>query len=360
MNLYICSTLRHLLFSLARASSSGDIKSIIVFFNDYQKIDVDSINTECLPDNIKLILLERTSITKNLKKSLIGKLLLASSVRGLPYNKVTAKLLANKLSNLTNLNSRDLLDQDLKLYLFNDKNKMSRLFKLLNSSYEIIEDGVGNYIKVKVIGIKRYIRLLLGKPKKFWVFGESPRCKKIYVTYPEKLPEEVKHKGCRIDFLKSGLDLELVNQVFKFTPKMKENNCVIIATQPKSKRILPLLSGDDVFILAYKKVEEYYVNSDIQVQIKLHPSEDISNYNNHFHPDKFLSTKHPLELELINNPRKKTTIISINSSAGLGFEEFCVRKTLTKDGDIDDFIKSVVLWQDSEEAIEESIHNVLG
>lgn len=347
--------MRHLLFSLARASSRKCDESIIIFFNDYQKVNVNSIDINCLPSNIKLILLERNHLTKEFKKSLIGRMLLAWSIRGGAYTKLTKKLLINELFESVSIN---LPNESYNLFLFNDKNKMSRLFKLLNPSYEIIEDGVGNYIKVDVKGIKKYIRALIGKPKYFWTFGESSRCKKIHVTFPEKLPEEVKYKGVCINFLKNGLDLELINQVFKFTPKMKDNDCVIIATQPKSKRILPLLSGDDVFIAAYKEVESYCKSLGINVMVKLHPSEDDSIYKDHFRSECFLSTKHPLELELLNSTQEKTTIISINSSAGLGFEGFCTRKTLTKDGDIKDFCNSIVLWQKSKDVMNKQIQQL--
>lgn len=355
MNIYICSTLRHLLFSLARASSRNNEKSIIVFFNDYQKVSSDSIDVNCLPKNIKLILLERNYLTKEFKKSIVGNVLLYWSLRIDIYTEFTKNLLINELSKVVNLK---LNNKNYNLFLFNDKNKMSRLFKLLSPNYEIIEDGVGNYIKVNVNGIKKHIRALIGKPKGFWTFGESSRCTKIHVTFPEKLPEEVKYKGVCIDFLKNSLDLELINQVFKFTPKIKDSNCVIIATQPKSKRLLPLLSGDDVFIDAYKEIEAYCKSIGISVMVKLHPSEDDSIYKDHFDADCFLSTKHPLELELLNNSQEKTTIISINSSAGLGFEGFCTRKTLTKDGDVEDFCNSIVLWQQSKNVMIKKIHQL--
>lgn len=355
MNLYICSTLRHLLFSLARATSTSNDKSIIIFFNDYQKVSADSIDINCLPSNIKLILLERAHLTKEFKRSIVGRMLLVWSLRGGAYTKLTRSLLIKKLSDSLNIK---LTNKSYNLFLFNDRNRMSRLFKLLSPSYEIIEDGVGNYIKVNVNGINKYIRALVGKPKDFWTFGEDSRCKKIHVTFPEKLPEEVKYKGVCIDFLKNNLNLELINQVFKFTPKMKDSDCVIIATQPKSKRILPLLSGDDIFIAAYKGVEEYCKSLGISVMVKLHPSEDNSIYKDHFNSQCFLSTKHPLELELLNNTQEKTTIISINSSAGLGFEGFCTRKTLTKDGDVEDFCNSIVLWQQSKDVMNTKIHQL--
>ncbi len=355
-SVYICSTLRHLLFSLARASSK-DEQSLIIFFVDYQGISQDAINTRSLPSNIKLVLLERSYITNSLKNSFVGKYLLVAALRGLPFNSITMKMLKKELTRLTPINEESF--DNVQLFLFNDNNKMSRLFKLLSPSYEIIEDGIGNYLKVAVKGAKRYIRLISGKTKNFWIFGESPRCKKINVLYPDKLPTEVKHKGAPIDFLRHGLDLKLINDVFKFSPLLNGEENIIIATQPKSKRILSLLSRDDFFISIYKEVEKHYKNKGVNVKIKLHPSESIASYSKYFGEDQFLSVKHPLELELLNNPNKKNIVVSINSSAGLGFEKFCVRKTLTKDGDMDHFCDSIVAWQGSEDLMKGDIERVL-
>ncbi len=44
---------------------------------------------------------------------------------------------------------------------------MSRLFKLLSPSYEIIEDGIGNYLKLAVKGTKGILGFLSGKQKAF-------------------------------------------------------------------------------------------------------------------------------------------------------------------------------------------------
>lgn len=354
--IYICSTLRHLLFSLARASSKNE-QSLIIFFIDYQGISQDAINTKSLPNNIKVVLLERRYITNSLKSSFLGRCLLAASLRGLPFNNLTMNMLKNELTRLTPINSESF--DNSQLFLFNDNNKMSRLFKLLSPNYEIIEDGIGNYIKVAVKGTKRYIRFISGKTKNFWIFGESPRCTKINVLYPDRLPTEVKHKGAPIEFLRHGLDLKLINDVFKFSPLLNGEENIIIATQPKSKRILPLLSSDDFFISVYKEVENYYKNRGVNVKIKLHPSENIASYKKYFEEDQFLSVKHPLELELLNNPNKKNIVVSINSSAGLGFEKFCIRKTLTKDGDMDHFCDSIAVWQESEETMKSDIERVL-
>ncbi|ROP20097.1 polysialyltransferase family glycosyltransferase [Vibrio crassostreae] len=354
--IYVCSTLRHLLFSLARASSKGE-QSLIIFFVDYQGISQDALNTRSLPSNIKLVLLERSYITKSLKNSFWGRCLLVASLRGLRFNRLTMSMLKKELTRLTPINPESF--DNGQLFLFNDNNKMSRLFKLLSPNYEIIEDGIGNYLKVAVKGTKRYVRFLSGKTKNFWVFGESPRCTKINVLYPEKLPKEVKHKGAPIEFLKHGLELKLINDVFKFSPLLNDEENIIIATQPKSKRILSLLSSDDFFISIYKEVEKYYKNRGVSVKIKLHPSENIASYKKYFGEDQFLSVKHPLELELLNNPNKKNIVVSINSSAGLGFEKFCIRKTLTKDGDMDHFCNSIVAWQGSEDIMKDDIERVL-
>ncbi|MFS1882201.1 hypothetical protein [Vibrio splendidus] len=66
-NLYICSTVRHVMLSVFHAVKS-DRKATIVLFNDYQNIPLDVINTSNQPDNIKVILASRDKLTSKIKK----------------------------------------------------------------------------------------------------------------------------------------------------------------------------------------------------------------------------------------------------------------------------------------------------
>ncbi|MDN3700461.1 hypothetical protein QWY96_05400 [Vibrio artabrorum] len=66
-NLYICSTVRHVMLSVFHAIKS-DKKSTIVLFNDYQNIPPELINTHKLPSKIKITLASRYDLTSEIKQ----------------------------------------------------------------------------------------------------------------------------------------------------------------------------------------------------------------------------------------------------------------------------------------------------
>lgn len=92
-------------------------------------------------------------------------------------------MLKKELTRLTPINSES-FDSG-QLFLFNDNNKMSRLFKLLSPNYEIIEDGIGNYLKVAVKGTKRHARFLSGKTKTFGFLVKAQDVQKL-MFYTQK------------------------------------------------------------------------------------------------------------------------------------------------------------------------------
>ncbi|MFA0551872.1 hypothetical protein AB4538_13610, partial [Vibrio lentus] len=140
MNLYVCSTLRHFLFSISKSCYQPSEHSTILFFYDYQGIDKDKINKNIKSENIEIILISRKELIFNLKKSWLGKLTLFLSMRNIQPNEQLIKLVSYQLIKLKILKPSDF--NNLSLFIFNDKNKVARIFKLLIKNYAIIEDGV--------------------------------------------------------------------------------------------------------------------------------------------------------------------------------------------------------------------------
>ncbi|MEZ9158431.1 polysialyltransferase family glycosyltransferase [Vibrio lentus] len=354
MNIYVCSTLRHFLFSISKSCYQPSEHSTILFFYDYQGIDKNKINKNIKSENIEIILISRKELTHKLKKSWLGKLTLFLSMRNIQPNEQLIKLVSYQLIKLKILKPSDF--NNLSLFIFNDKNKVARIFKLLIKNYEIIEDGVGNYYKIPKKGISKYLNPINLKGLNTWVMGESKRCTTINVVWPEKLPISVREKGKAIEFLGKSEGLPSINTVFKFTPKLVnvQNNIVIIATQPLSSNLANMLKDEDYFFYIHQCIARYMESEGKPYFIKLHPSEDIKNYLPYFDEDKFLSVKHPLELELLNSP-KKVIVASINSTAGLGFEQFCERRKLIRDEEMGHFNEQIISWKDNPSILKERL-----
>ncbi|PTO96226.1 hypothetical protein CWO08_08210 [Vibrio sp. 10N.286.48.B8] len=361
MNLYVCSTLRHFLFSISKACYQPNEHSTILFFYDYQGVDKDKINKNIKNENIEIILISRKELIYKLKKSWLGKLTLFLSMRNIEPNEKITKLASDQLIKLEILKPSDF--NDLSLFVFNDKNKVARLFKLLIKKYEVIEDGVGNYYEIPKKGISKYLNPINFKGLNTWVMGESTRCTTINVVWPEKLPNSVKEKGKTIEFLGKSEGLPSINTVFKFTPKLVnvQSNIVIIATQPLSSTLANMLKDEGYFFYIHQCIAKHMESEGKPYFIKLHPSEDIKDYLPYFDEDKFLSVKHPLELELLNSPNK-VIVASINSTAGLGFEQFCERRKLFRDEEMGNFDEQIISWKKNphllKKRLEETFHSL--
>ncbi|PML48177.1 glycosyltransferase family 52, partial [Vibrio sp. 10N.261.52.A1] len=318
---YICSTVRHLLFSLYKAQDSNN-QAVIIFFYDFQNIEPQQFDLTQLPDNIDLILANRKSLVKHIKKSgLIGRLILFCSLRGIPVSNSILYKLSNLLQSYdSNLNFT--IDN---LFLFNDNNKMSRLFRLLNQSYSMIEDGMGNYIEHTIDSIpKQVLRYLQGKQPKYYVFGEKDQCREVFAIHPDNLPNNIIHKGKQLTLSKDKAVVDTIKTCFRFKdiPGFSDGG-LIIATQPVFTEIKDKLISDDFFLTIYRTIISLSKERGIVPVLKLHPLEKRCDYECFEHEGiEFLSSKLPLELYLLSTS-EKTNIITINSSVGIGMEEYC-------------------------------------
>ncbi|UGA54974.1 polysialyltransferase family glycosyltransferase [Vibrio sp. VB16] len=356
-SLYICSTLRHLLFALSKANDDPEVSSAILFFTDFQGIDESTLDNSDLPPNIQLFFLSRKKLSTYINKTLVGKIIYSSAMR--KFN--LGHYFRNKLCFYLNsyIQTLCLTPQDVDIFVYNDRNKMARLFRLLADDYQMMEDGVGNYYKIPVFKqFKKVGRFIAGLPLNYWVFGEDPRCKAIHVVFPEKLPKDVRDKGVTIDFLGKKDSMKIVNTVFRFSSSINQDLDIILATQPTSKTFSPLFKDAEFLVRLNQYILKYCQERNLNIAIKLHPSELIEQYQQYYPNEQYLAVKQPLELQLLNCSTKPL-IVSINSTAGLGFESFCERRKLVLDEDMGRFAEIVTAWEKEPELLKKRIEELL-
>jgi len=330
MNIFLCSTVRHLLFSLLKAIKQSDEKNIIFMICDQQNIDVNNFDVSHLPKNIEVVFFNRSDLRKRVYSGVQGKIIkfAANYKVSLPtfFQKKIAELIFNQAL-AVNLTIEEL--SSARLYIYNDRNKMARLFRLAFNRYDLIEEGVGNYYGNSLKNHEKLISFITGSKKTKRFFGDDERCNNIYLINAENAPEELKFKVKKIDFINSDYINDYCYNFFKISIDIQPQ--CILATQPSI--------FSDVDMAIYKKIILKCQQNNITVAIKPHPREDISYYLAAFPDTLMIESKIPLEL-IIFKANKNINILSICSSAGLGFESYCSRLPLIKDNELDNVLYS--------------------
>ncbi|MEZ8356707.1 hypothetical protein AB4351_05005 [Vibrio sp. 10N.261.51.F11] len=354
-DLYICSTVRHLLFSLYKSQGSAT-SSMIIFFYDYQHVDPKSLSCEQLPDNIELVLVSRKQLVMYMKESgFKGKYLLFCALRGwsIPDNLKSYLIMLFKKYD-GNLNVDSTINT---LFLYNDNNKMSRLFRLLSASYSMIEDGMGNYVEHKIDSKpKQLLRLLSNKNPKRYVFGERKQCNYIYAIHPEKLPRSVISKGKKLVLSENKTNILNIQRCFKFdSSHILNRKTLIIATQPTFNKLKGKLIDNGFFHEIYDLIISKSRSKGFEPVLKLHPKENELDYLSFKERGiTFLSNKQPLELYLLSST-DTVNIISINSSAGIGMEEYCNIYKLIPDSEVSNFVDIISKLEINKDSLRERI-----
>ena len=89
--------------------------------------------------------------------------------------------------------------------------------------------------------------------------------------------------------------------------------------------------------------------------LKLHPKENESDYLSFKEKGvTFLSNKQPLELYLLSST-DTVNIISINSSAGIGMEEYCNIYKLIPDSEVSNFVDIISKLEINKDSLREII-----
>jgi len=287
---------------------------------DQQNIDKNNFNLSCLPINIEVIFFNRSDLRKKVYLGVQGKLIkLAANYKvSLPtfFQKKIAELIFNQAL-AVHLSFEEL--SYVTLYLYNDRNKMSRLFRLAFNEYHLIDEGVGNYYGQPLKNHAKLMRFISGSKEKQRFFGDDERCKSISLINAEKAPGVLKDKVQQIDFINAESINDYCYDFFKISIDIQPQ--CIIATQP--------FDFDFDYMAIYKRMILKCQENNFTVAIKPHPSEDVSCYLAAFPDTVIIESKIPLEL-IVFKENKNINILSIYSSAGLGFEDYCSCLTLIK------------------------------
>ncbi|GAB7219005.1 hypothetical protein VcTj87_08260 [Vibrio comitans] len=297
---------------------------------DQQNLDINNYNVSSLPSYIDVIFIKRKNVIKEIEDKKLGFIIRFFSMMNINTNryfrKRISKVIFDKAIGVE-------LDEDSKLVLFNDRSKMARLFRLAFKDYIVIEDGIANYFGSK----NNYFQILFTL-EKFRVIGSDNRCKKVLLLSPEKAPDSIKGKVSKISFINTKNVNEYLFPFYRVDAPEVEFDC-IIATQPVSG----LKSSKSLAI--YSAVIDELIVTNQRFAIKVHPRE-IENYYKISLPNEiFIDSKVPLEL-MIFNSKIKVKIISIYSTAGLGFEDYCSRVTLIDEKDAKYMLNIINKWPD--------------
>lgn len=172
------------------------------------------------------------------------------------------------------------------------------ILRYKNSFFRMLEDGYRNYNQlvtpIKVFKRKYILNTVLGE-------GRDKQVKEIEVQYPEKLPENVKHKGVKLDLKKiqeslSEKEKNLIFSIFlqNTSINVNTNKNLLLITQPLSedKRI-----SEKYKVKLYQKILDKY-SKDYNVYLKTHPRE-LTDYTNLL-KTKFQEIPRSFPLELLD------------------------------------------------------------
>ena len=342
-NVYICSTVRHLLFALCRAIYEHQQIHHIVFFQDYQDASLDGWNLTDIPENIHVHLLLRADIRKHLQATLAGKASYLCAMRKIPAPGWLRKPLIQTLQSIDKELAAALVNEPFpRLWLFNERNKMARIFRLLVPTFSNIEEGEGNYVELSLPWYKYLPRMLKGRPAHYRVMGDNPNCNEIWVLHPENLPSLVHEKGRQIDFLDNPEIVNVLKRVFGANFFAYPPDTVILATQPLDG--LPGLNLKAKQRI-YAQIVDYIESHGRTILLKNHPSENTADYESLSEKIILAHNKIPVEALLLGLPDTRV-LVSVFSTAGLGFEKFCRRIKLCN-GEYSHTMAAMQTWADN-------------
>jgi len=320
MNFYICSTVRHFLFALLKAFSETDETHHILFFSDFQATSLDAWNLSNLPANITVHEGNRREFRARLTRTTRGKLFYFLALRNLWAPALLEEAFFSTLEDLhadiaqafRNANPRN-------LWLFNERNKMARAFRLVNQNFFLIEEGSGNYHYFTKSVWRWPGRFLLGRPFNKLSFGEDRRCRKILVSYPDKVPSYVRHKAEKLEFLDTPESKQKVREMFEDAIDFNTlSGAIILATSPLDE--IHNIDKEKKLAL-YKLIFETLSDLGFRSVLKLHPREDPRDYELIADSIYTVPEKLPLEIIILLSDQP-VTVVSFFTSAGIGLEPY--------------------------------------
>ncbi|MEZ9409309.1 hypothetical protein BCT90_21315 [Vibrio lentus] len=337
MNLYLCSTLRHFLFALLKSLKEVEQESKIIVVTDQQGLEPESFDLSILPSTITVKFIGRKKLLEEIYSGGVGIIHKCFAVANC-QNEFFKKRTVNKLYE-SEILSEKFTDEKTRLFLFNDRNRLSRLMRLAFPFYEVIEDGLSNYTGTELSFADRF----LSNKKIRRYIGDDRRCKVIHLLTPELAPSQIVNKVQSIDFIDPNNVNRFLYSIFKLDNSNVVIPDVIIATQPISIAGMND-SGKDIDV--YREMVEHLESKNVTYAFKVHPRENEGKYKSAFPVSKFIKSKIPLEL-LVFASSSSPVVLSVYSSAGMGFEGFCRRMTLITDDEAEVQAEIYNQWKES-------------
>lgn len=352
MNLYLCSTIRHLMLAVLKALNEPHTQSIILLITDQQNLQEADFDVSALPKNVNIRFVNRKKILSNAYRGTAGVLLKCAAITGLrPFPSLKQYSRQKVLHQALGLNDT----ADFQLFLFNDRNRLARLLKLSVDSYSVIEDGLSNYYGVPLSYFDKLKQVFSGNKSTLRYIGDSSRCREIWLLNVDKAPKEISGKTRDINFIQPRNVTEFCYPLFKISESLDKSIDAIIATQPIS---VGNLTASNFDLNVYSDLIDHLKNKKKNFICKLHPRESIQRYQDALPGVKFIQGKIPLEL-LIFGAEKKLDILSIYSSAGMGFESYCTRKTLVNDTEAEVMADIFDTWRKDPAQLEQRLNSIL-
>ncbi|MFA0077649.1 glycosyltransferase family 52 [Vibrio artabrorum] len=347
MDLYMCSTLRHFMFALLRASKNAEQNSLIIVILDQQGLDEKQFDLSTLPRSVSVKFVNRKLLLRRVYRGLLGfahKLYATALISSTYFKRRTRKLvLEDELG----------FDQntEISLFLFNDRNRLARLLRHLVNQYQVIEDGLSNYSGSPLSAIERLFSI--NRQNRY--FGDDVRCTNIFLLNKDSAPKAINSKVSTIDFVDTDIVNDFLLPIFKVDRSSLDHlPQVLIATQPIS---IAGMSKSEVTLKVYQEVVNKLKKDNISYQFKVHPRENEDKYREFFPMATFVDSKTPLEL-LLFSQRRKLNIVSIYSSAGMGFEKFCNRITLIDDEEAERQGEIYLKWSKSMNGVKRRLEDL--
>jgi hypothetical protein len=220
LNIYVCSTVRHLLFALLRADLYSEEQHYILFFSDYQHTSLADWHLDSLPVNVTVHEMGRGIVRQHMDSSVRGRLCYFFAMRNWQAPEALLAplraLLADSAPQVSAaLNAARTGHGQPQLWLFNERNRMARLLRLLIPRFSLIEDGESNYRLLLCAVVEMAGRLLSGLPPRSRVLGEESCCESYPGTEPRSGCLNVcATRGVQIDFLEQPSARELMDGIF--------------------------------------------------------------------------------------------------------------------------------------------------
>ncbi|RKF02810.1 glycosyl transferase family 52 [Tenacibaculum lutimaris] len=157
------------------------------------------------------------------------------------------------------------------------------------NKYSLIEDGLVNYV-FRQKNNNSFYKLIIKDP-----YGVNSKCKKIFLTGVDKIPDIIKDKVELVLITNSNYKVQLLD-FFRIKPIKLNKKNVLLITQPLSED--NLCSEDEKVGLYKRVVDSLDVDTTVQIFIKPHPREK-TDYKSFFEAAEIIDKNIPMEVYAI-------------------------------------------------------------